>query len=201
MTSENWLQEITLPGKTVTLIPLRSEHAEELGKVCADGELWKLWYTSVPTKSSVESYIATALKEQQAGASLPFAVMLNATRQIVGTTRFCRADNQHHRVEIGFTWYAKSVQKTAVNTECKYLLLQHAFEQLAAIAVEFRTHWHNHTSRAAIARLGAKQDGVLRNMQKDPDGACRDTVIFSIIDSEWPTVKKSLNFKMGQYPR
>ncbi len=201
MASENWLQEITLPGETVTLIPLSTQHAEALANVVADGELWNLWYTFVPTKDNVEGFIATALKEQQAGVSLPFAVVLNATRQIVGTTRFCRADNQHHRVEIGFTWYAKSVQRTAVNTECKYLLLRHAFEQLSAIAVEFRTHWHNHASRAAIARLGAKQDGVMRNMQKDADGSYRDTVIFSIIDAEWPTVKKSLNYKMTQYPR
>jgi RimJ/RimL family protein N-acetyltransferase len=201
MTSENWLQEITLRGETVTLIPLRPEHAQGLIDVAADGELWNLWYTFVPKPGNVEGYIATAQQEQRAGVSLPFAVLLNATQQIVGTTRFCRADNQHHRVEIGFTWYAKTVQKTAVNTECKYLLLQHAFEQLNAIAVEFRTHWHNHPSRAAIARLGAKQDGVLRNMQKDADGSYRDTVIFSIIDGEWPTVKKSLRYKMIQYSR
>lgn len=201
MTSENWLQEITLCGDVVSLIPLRAEHAQDLARVTAEGDLWKLWYTTVPSADKVEGFIATALKEQQAGVSLPFAVVLNASQKIVGTTRFCRADTQHHRVEIGFTWYAKSVQKTAVNTECKFLLLQHAFEKLSAIAVEFRTHWHNHHSRAEIARLGAKQDGVLRNMQRDPDGAYRDTVIFSIIDSEWPTVKKSLNYKRSQYPR
>ncbi|WAT11158.1 GNAT family N-acetyltransferase [Rouxiella badensis] len=198
MATENGLHEITLRGDTVTLIPLRAEHAQDLLKAAADGELWNLWYTSVPNEERIDAYITTALNEQRAGVSLPFAVVLNATRQIVGTTRFCRADVQHRRVEIGFTWYAKSVQKTAVNTECKYLLLKHAFEDLKAIAVEFRTHWHNQTSRAAIARLGAKQDGVLRNMQQDADGSYRDTVIFSIIDSEWPTVKKSLSYKMSQ---
>ncbi|MFT6925217.1 MAG: RimJ/RimL family protein N-acetyltransferase [Psychromonas sp.] len=120
----------------------------------------------------------------------------NSTNKIIGTTRFCHADVVNQRVEIGYTWYAKSYQGTAVNTECKYLLLSYAFEQLSAIAVEFRTHWHNQVSRNAIARLGAKQDGVLRNHQKMVDGSYRDTVVFSIINHEWLAVKSGLSYKL-----
>ncbi|MDR3431937.1 MAG: GNAT family protein [Rouxiella aceris] len=198
MSNPHWLQPTRLEGETVSLLPLQPEHAEALLHAASDGKLWQLWYTSVPNQDNIDNYIAQALADQQAGLALPFVVVHNATKQIIGTTRFCHADSQQHRVEIGFTWYAKSFHKTKVNTECKYLLLRHAFEQLAAIAVELRTHWHNHTSRAAIARLGAKQDGVLRNHQKNNDGSYRDTVVFSIIDSEWLIVKKSLHFKLQQ---
>ena len=119
--------------------------------------------------------------------------------EIIGSTRYCNAEPASKRVEIGYTWYARSYQKSAVNTECKRLLLTHAFEELDAMAVEFRTHWHNHPSRAAIARLGAKQDGVLRNHRRDADGCYRDTVVFSIINQEWPTVKKGLQFKLNRH--
>ena len=129
---------------------------------------------------------------------MPFVVREKATNKIIGSTRYCNTDEVHQRVEIGYTWYSQSYQRTAMNTECKYLLLSHAFEKLDAIAVEFRTHWHNHKSRAAIARLGAKQDGVLRNHQKSPDGIYRDTVVFSIINLEWPAVKRSLLFKLSK---
>ena len=126
-------------------------------------------------------------------------VIDNATQKIIGSTRYCNADMLNKRVEIGYTWYAKSFQRTGINTECKYLLLRHAFEALESIAVEFRTHWHNQASRAAIARLGAKQDGILRNHQKNTQGGYRDTVVFSIIDQEWPGVKKGLEYKMNKY--
>lgn len=191
-----WLNEITLTGKLVTLIPLKPEHASALVAAASDGNLWELWYTPVPSSTTIDTYLTKAFNDQAAGSALPFAVIDNSTQKIIGSTRFWNADNVNQRAEIGFTWYAKSFQKTGVNTECKYLLLTHAFETLNAIAVEFRTHWHNHASRAAIARLGAKQDGILRNHQKNAEGIYRDTVVFSIIDHEWPTVKKSLEYKM-----
>jgi RimJ/RimL family protein N-acetyltransferase len=129
---------------------------------------------------------------------MPFVVREKETGKVIGSTRYCNVDEVNQRLEIGYTWYAKSYQRTSVNTECKYLLLTHAFEKLDAIAVEFRTHWHNHASRAAIARLGAKLDGVLRNHQKSADGVYRDTVVFSIINLEWPVVKKSLEYKLSK---
>ena len=171
MDDEQWLTEIELKGDVVTLQPLKKEHASELVKAASDGELWKLWYTSVPNSESVDSYIDFALSEKTAGRSLPFIVINNATQNIIGTTRFCNADIVQKRVEIGYTWYSQSYQRTSVNAECKFLLLRHAFEQLSTIAVEFRTHWHNHRSRTAIARLGAKQDGVLRNHRKMANGS------------------------------
>jgi N-acetyltransferase len=192
----NWLNEITLEGKLVRLIPLKTEYRSALLEASADGELWKLWFTGVPSIDSIDAYLEYAFSEQAMGRALLFAVVDKQTQKIIGSTRYCNADNVNHRVEIGYTWYAKSYQRTSVNTECKYLLLQHAFENLSAIAVEFRTHWHNLASRAAIARLGAKQDGVLRNHQKSPEGIYRDTVVFSIIDQEWPTVKRGLEYKM-----
>jgi RimJ/RimL family protein N-acetyltransferase len=176
---------------------MRKEHVPALIEAATDGELWKLWYTFIPDAESTEKYVNEALSAQHDGTALPFVVFHHESQRIIGTTRFCHVDNQQQRVEVGYTWYAKSFQKTAVNTECKYLLLSHAFETLQAIAVEFRTHWHNHASRAAIARLGAKQDGVLRNHQKNADGSYRDTVVFSIIDHEWLIVKKSLQHKMN----
>lgn len=198
MSDSSWLIETELKSKTVSLIPLRKEHAAALVEAAADGRLWELWFTSAPNESTVDDYVDFALSEQAAGRALPFVVVHNDTQKIVGTTRICNADGHNRRVEIGYTWYAKSHQRTAVNTECKRLLLGYAFETLAVIAVEFRTHWHNHASRTAIARLGAKQDGVLRNHQKNADGSYRDTVVFSIIDHEWPMVKKSLEYKLRQ---
>lgn len=193
-----WLGETELKSDNVSLLPLRREHAQPLVQAAADGRLWELWFTSVPTENTVSDYIDFALSEQAAGRALPFVVVHNATQKIIGTTRVCHADAQNRRVEIGYTWYAKSHQKTTVNTECKLLLLSYLFDSLAVIAVEFRTHWHNQASRAAIARLGAKQDGVLRNHQKNADGSYRDTVVFSIIDHEWPMVKKNLGYKLQQ---
>lgn len=191
-----WLNETTLKGSLVTLAPLTHDHTDALLAAASDGELWNLWYTSVPSSKTIDAYLDQAFKDQSDGRALLFVVIDNATQKIIGSTRYCNADSLNMRVEIGFTWYAKSFQRTGTNTECKYLLLRHAFEILNSIAVEFRTHWHNHASRAAIARLGAKQDGVLRNHQKSAEGIYRDTVVFSIIDQEWPTVKKNLEYKM-----
>jgi RimJ/RimL family protein N-acetyltransferase len=193
---KKWLNDVELVGTSVTLIPLAKSHAEALVDAAADGELWKLWFTSVPNAETVHAYIDFAFSEKELGRALPFVVICNNTREIIGTTRYCNADSKNQRVEIGHTWYAKHYQRTSVNTECKLLLLTHAFEQLDAIAVEFRTSWYNHASRTAIARLGAKQDGVLRNHQKLPDGSYRDTVVFSIINQEWPAAKNNLLFKL-----
>ena len=198
--NNHWLYETTLNGKLVTLAPLNREHADALLAAASDGELWNLWYTSVPSSKTIDAYLDQAFKDQKEGRALLFVVIDSATQKVIGSTRFCNADSLNKRIEIGYTWYAKSFQRTGINTECKYLLLAHAFEALNSIAVEFRTHWHNHASRAAIARLGAKQDGILRNHQKNAEGVYRDTVVFSIIDQEWPTVKKNLEHKMVPLP-
>lgn len=194
-----WLNEVELESKSVKLTPLRMEHAKAIVEAATDGHLWELWFTSVPSKENVEQYISKALTDQNIGVALPFVVIDKASQKIIGSTRFCNADTKNNRVEIGYTWYSKSYQKTSINTECKKLLLAHAFETLNAIAVEFRTHWHNQASRNAITRLGAKQDGVLRNHQKMSDGSYRDTVVFSIINTEWPAVKASLLYKLAKY--
>ncbi len=191
----NWLKHIKLEGELVKLIPLAKAHKNDLLEAAADGELWDLWYTSVPSAETIEAYIDFALSENEQQRAHAFVVVDKTGNRIIGSTRYCNAINQN-RLEIGYTWYAQSFQRTAVNTECKYLLLCHAFEQLHCIAVEFRTHWHNFVSRKAIARLGAKQDGVLRNHLQQADGSYRDTVVFSITGEEWPTVKKSLAYRL-----
>ncbi|MBA3471487.1 MAG: GNAT family N-acetyltransferase [Herpetosiphonaceae bacterium] len=192
---EPWIKPVTLAGRAVTLLPLELSHIAGLREAARDGELWQLWYTSVPDPEQTESYVRTALELQAAHSALPFVVLENASQTVIGTTRYCNVDQRNQRLEIGYTWYAQRFQRTGVNTECKLLLLTHAFEQLGSIAVEFRTHWHNQPSRTAIARLGARQDGVLRQHQRGADGAYRDTVVFSILNSEWPTVKKHLEYK------
>lgn len=193
-----WLEDVTLTNQTASLVPMASEHRDALVEAASDGRLWELWFTGAPSADTVDTYIEQAFKDKAAGRALPFVVIENASGDVIGATRYCNAEPDHRRVEIGYTWYAQRAQRTAVNTECKQLLLTHAFEQLNAIAVEFRTHWHNEASRRAIARLGAKQDGVLRNHRIEPDGAYRDTVVFSILESEWPTVRKSLAFKLAR---
>lgn len=194
-----WLNPVELTSELVTLVPLTLEHEVNLMQAASDGELWNLWFTSVPQPKETRAYIEKALDQQLNDKALPFAVIDNHTNEIVGSTRICNAWPEHKRVEIGYTWYAKKSQKTGVNTQTKLLLLEHAFERLNCICVEFRTHFHNHDSRRAIARLGAKQDGILRNNQILPDGSYRDTVMFSIIDNEWPTVKNALNHKLTRY--
>jgi RimJ/RimL family protein N-acetyltransferase len=193
---KRWIEPVILTGSGVILEPLALEHLDGIKEAVKDGELWKLWFTHVPSPETAEATIKTALELREDKGWMPFIVRDKATGKIIGSTRYCNVDEVNQRVEIGYTWYSQSYQRTAVNTECKYLLLSHAFENLEAIAVEFRTHWHNHKSRAAIARLGAKQDGVLRNHQKSADGVYRDTVVFSIINHEWPVVKKSLLYKL-----
>jgi RimJ/RimL family protein N-acetyltransferase len=187
-----FVEPVTLEGRHATLEPLAREHEADLRRAAADGELWRLWYTSVPAPETTGAYIDAALEMREDLGAMPFAVRDNAVGDIVGCTRYFNVDAANRRLEIGHTWYAKRAQRTAINTECKLLLLTHAFEKLKCVAVEFRTHWFNHASREAIARLGAKQDGVLRNHQILPDGSYRDTVVFSIIENEWPAVKRHL---------
>lgn len=192
-----WREVPVLVDTEVRLEPLAREHAAGLRAAAADGELWKLWYTTVPGPDDTEAYIETALAMQAQGRALPF-VVLDAGGTIVGSTRFGNVEAAHRRVEIGWTWYARRVQRTALNSQAKRLLLGHAFGTLDCIAVELRTHWHNHRSREAIARLGAKQDGVLRNHMIMPDGGIRDTVVFSILAGEWPAVKQGLDARLAR---
>ncbi|MEO8345647.1 MAG: GNAT family protein [Betaproteobacteria bacterium] len=189
-----FIEPVVLKGTLATLEPLTAEHELALATAAADGELWRLWYTHIPPPDRMKDYVATALDMRTRLSGMPFVVRENATGDVVGCTRYFNVDVTNRRLEIGHTWYANRVQRTGINTECKLLLLGHAFEALCCIAVEFRTHWFNHASRAAIVRLGAKQDGILRNHQLMPDGARRDTVVFSIIDGEWLAVKQHLTF-------
>jgi RimJ/RimL family protein N-acetyltransferase len=196
--ADRWIEPVTLKGEHVVLEPLAPEHASALAHAAADGELWKLWYTSVPAPGAEREYIEAALAMREHQGAMPFAVRDAVTGDIVGSTRLFNVEAAHRRVEIGHTWYARRVQRTALNTEAKLLLLTHVFDALGAIAVEFRTHFMNHQSRAAIARLGAKQDGILRHHQIGRDGVIRDTVVFSIIAPEWPAVRANLLFKLGR---
>lgn len=190
-----FVQPVTLTGRHATLEPLSPDHAAGLREAAADGELHQLWYTSVPTPEGMEAEIRRRLDLQARDLMQPFAVR-DAAGRLAGMTTYMNVDGANRRVEIGSTWYARRVQRTGLNTECKLMLLRHAFETLDCIAVEFRTHWMNHQSRAAIARLGAKQDGVLRSHSRMPDGSLRDTVVCSIIASEWPTVRAHLQFQL-----
>ncbi|MBF6023501.1 GNAT family N-acetyltransferase [Lysobacter niastensis] len=196
--SAAFLDPVVLEGRHVRLEPMGAGHATALAAAAADGELWKLWYTSVPKPEAIDEHVALMLKRRELRTFLPFVVTLRDSGEVVGQTTFCNVDHDHRRVEIGYTWYSQRVQRTAVNTECKWLLLRHAFEEWQCIAVEFRTNWFNQQSRAAIARLGAKQDGVLRSHMRMPDGSLRDTVVFSIIQPEWPAVKANLRYRLDQ---
>lgn len=189
-----------LQGELVRLEPLAHGHADGLRDAIADGALDALWFTIVPRPDGLTAWIDDALAQQAAHRAVPFVVRRLRDGRIVGSTRYMNVEPVQRRLEIGTTFYAASVQRSALNTECKRLLLEHAFERLACMAVEFRTHWFNQRSREAIARLGAKQDGVLRQHQRLPDGSLRDTVVFSIIDSEWPAVKRHLAFRQARLP-
>ena len=192
-------QPVTLTGTYAKLEPLSHDHYDDLVAATRDGELWRLWYTSVPSPDGMSTEIERRLALQQAGSMLPWAVRDLARDKVIGMTTYMNIDATHRRVEIGSTWYARSAQRTPINTECKLMLLEHAFETLNCIAVEFRTSFFNHASRRAIERLGAKQDGILRSHQRHADGSLRDTVVFSIITSEWLAVKQHLQFKLGHH--
>ena len=196
--NKHWASTGAMQGKHVSLEPLSLEHVAGLQDAAHDGELWNLWFTSVPKPDNTKQYVEQALALNAQGKAMPFVVR-DASGEIVGSTRYCNIEADHKRLEIGWTWYAERVQRTALNTEAKLLLLTNAFETLGAIAVEFRTNWFNQRSRNAIARLGAKQDGVLRNHMLMADGTRRDTVVFSILDSEWLAVKRNLQYQLQRH--
>jgi len=192
-----FLQPIVLAGDLVTLEPLSVDHRDGLAAAAEDGNLWDLWYTSVPRPEEMAAEIDRRLAEQAAGSMLPFTARRSQDSRIIGMTTYLNVDPANRRLEIGSTWNARSAQRTGTNSESKLLLLSHAFETLDCIAVEFRTHWLNHQSRAAISRLGAKQDGVLRSHSLARDGTLRDTVVFSIIAVEWPAVRSELRRRLA----
>jgi N-acetyltransferase len=189
-------QPMTLQGVRVRLEPLTPSHHDSLVEATRDGELWKHWYTFVPSPERMGAEIDRRLALREAGSMLPFAVIEQSSGEAVGMTTYMNIDGSNRRVEIGSTWYRKRVQRSALNTECKQLLLRHAFESLGCIAVELRTHFFNHQSRRAIERLGAKLDGILRTHAVASDGTLRDTCVYSIIASEWPTVSSHLTYQL-----
>ena len=193
-----WLEPVTLAGTHVRLEPLSAEHHDGLVAAARDGELWTLWYTSVPDPAGMSAEIARRLALLGSGTMLPFTVFDARTGEIAGMTTYMNVDAVHRRLEIGSTWYRKSVQRTPLNTECKLLLLAHAFETLGCIAVEFRTSAFNRQSRRAIERLGAKLDGVLRSHMTHADGTLRDTYVYSIIAAEWPAVRANLGYRLDR---
>lgn len=190
-----WLQPTLLAGEHVRLEPLTRAHAAGAREAVQEGEIWRHWYTLIPAPDAVEAEIERRLMLQDQGSMLPFAV-LTADGRFAGMTTYMNVDTSNRRVEIGSTWYRPSVQRSPLNTEAKWLLLRQAFETLDCIAVEFRTHWFNQQSRRAIERLGAKLDGVLRNHQIASNGSLRDTVVYSIIASEWPAVQAHLQYQL-----
>jgi RimJ/RimL family protein N-acetyltransferase len=192
-----FLEPLTLKGRHAALVPLSLLHHDDLAAAVRDGALWKLWYTTIPSPEGMKAEIERRLGLQAEGKMLPFAV-LGTDGQVVGMTTYMNVDAPNRRLEIGSTWYRASVQRTALNTECKLLLLTHAFETLDCIAVEFRTHGLNSQSRRGIERLGAKFDGLLRNHAIMPNGTLRDTVVYSIIAGEWPMVKSHLNWQLSK---
>lgn len=194
----SWLAPITLPGSHASLVPLALAHAPALAEAVRDGELWRLWYTAIPAPEHMVAEIERRLGLQEQGSMLPFAV-LDAGDLPVGMTTYMNVDAVHKRVEIGSTWYARRVQRTALNTECKLMLLTHAFDALECIAVEFRAHRFNFQSRRGIERLGAQLDGMLRNHQRMANGTLRDTAVYSITREEWPTVRSHLRFQLDHH--
>jgi N-acetyltransferase len=195
-----WPDPITLRGQHARLEPLLQQHREGLVEAVKDGDLSTIWYTAIPLPENMAKEIDRRLGLQTAGSMLPFTVF-DAGGKIVGMTTYMNIDAANRRVEIGSTWYGKSAQRGPLNTQCKILLLTHAFETLNCIAVEFRTHFFNQQSRRAIERLGAKQDGILRSHQVAPNGTLRDTVVYSITAAEWPTVRTHLNYQLNDKPR
>lgn len=193
------VEPVTLAGRNVQLEPLARAHLAGLAEVGLEEELWRWIPTAVRTREEMAAYIETALNERERGVSLPFAIMEKGTGRAIGSTRYANIDRTHHRVEIGWTWVAREWQRTAINTEAKYLLLKHAFESLGCMRVELKTDSLNEKSRAAILRIGAKEEGIFRNHMITASGRVRHTVYFSIIDSEWPAVKARLEAKLSSH--
>lgn len=193
-----FVEPITLSGMHAALEPLSVEHHDGLIEAVRDGELWNLWYTAIPRPEGMRAEIERRLGLQRAGSMLPFAVRRAADEEPVGMTTYMNIDAANRRVEIGSTWYAASVQRTPLNTECKLMLMRHAFETLGCIAVEFRTHFMNRQSRQAIERLGARLDGVLRSHVVMPNGTLRDTAVYSVTAAEWPAVRANLEWQLAR---
>jgi RimJ/RimL family protein N-acetyltransferase len=192
-------QPVTLEGHGVRLEPLGPQHAAALREAAADGKLWQLWFTSVPEPGQTDTYVSQALAGRDAGHMLPFAVRELSSGAIAGSTRYHDIVAAAERVEIGYTWYARRWQKSHVNTACKLLLLAHAFDALGCKVVGLRTDNFNFASQRAIEALGAKKDGVIRHHQPRRDGTIRDTVMYSILASEWPDVKRHLELRLGRH--
>ncbi|RJE73572.1 GNAT family N-acetyltransferase [Pseudoalteromonas sp. MSK9-3] len=190
-----WIKNQALDGKYVRLEPLVMQHVSALQEAAKDGEYWRLWYASVPKPDDISDYVAKAIEQAKQG-EVAYAVIDKRTDTVVGTTRYYNVDGPNKRAAIGYTWYANSVRRSPINTESKLLLLSNLFESCDAVAVEFNTHFFNQTSRAAIERLGAKLDGILRAHKIMKDGSLRDTAVYSIIASEWPAVRNNLEFKL-----
>ena len=195
-TEMSWPKPVTLQSKTVHLEPLSIDHVSDFINAVKDGNLYNHWYTSIPQPKKMKMEIERRLKLRDMGTMLPFAVISLKTEKAVGMTTYMNVDKENKRVEIGSTWYAKSVQRTSLNTECKLVLLEHAFEKLNCICVEFRTHFMNHQSRRGIERLGAKLDGILRSNAIQKNGTIRDTAVYTIISSEWSSVKANLEYQL-----
>ncbi|MEC3859879.1 GNAT family protein [Mesobacterium sp. TK19101] len=193
-----WPEAFTATGPHATLEPLSQAHCADLTEAAADGDLYRLWYTSIPRPEDMAKEIDRRLSLRSAGSMLPFAVIENATGRAVGMTTYMNIDAANRRVEIGSTWYRAAVQRTPINTDCKLMLLTRAFETLDCIAVEFRTHFLNHQSRRAIERLGARLDGILRSHMVMAKGTLRDTAVYSITAAEWPAVRANLRWKLDQ---
>jgi N-acetyltransferase len=192
----SFADSVSLHGHHVSLVPLGYAHLDDLVEAVKDGELWTLWYTTIPAPDRLRAEIDRRLELHKQGSMIPFAVIEKSSGQAVGMTTFMHIDAVNRRVEIGSTWYRKRVQRSALNTECKLLLLTHAFEHLNCIAVEFRTHFFNQQSRTAIERLGARLDGILRQHMIAGNGTLRDTCVYSILDREWPAVKAHLSHRL-----
>ncbi len=188
----------SLEGPRIILRPLQRSDADALVNAARDGELWNLPFTVVPSPDTVERYLDVALEGRDAGSVLPFATVLRSTGEVIGCTRFWKIDRHNRKLEIGSTWIASRWQRSFVNTEAKYLMLCHAFDDMNCVRVQFTTDEINHTSRAAILRLGARQEGIVRHERIMPDGRKRNSVRFSIIDDEWPTVRQRLQQRLSQ---
>lgn len=191
-----WIEPVSLRGTYAQLEPLARTHRDELVAAASDGELWNLWYTAAPAPDAIDGWLDVALAQREQAGAMPFVVRRAGDSRLVGATRMFNIDAINRRLEIGHTWYSASAQRTAINTECKLLLLGHAFETLGCIAVELRTHFMNRASRTAIERLGAKLDGILRHHQLLPNGTIRDTCVYSIVAPEWPAVQANLQWQL-----
>ena len=198
MTSPSEDLQPHLRGRLVSLHPLQQEHEADLLDAASDGELWNMTVSIIPGPETVAAYIESAIAGRDAGTVMPFVIVQTGTGRILGSTRFWKIDPANRKLEIGHTWLRKSVQRSGVNTEAKFLMLTHAFDVMNCVRVQFSTDEHNDASRAAILRIGATEEGIVRHERIMPDGRKRNSVRFSIIDSEWPTVRDALLHKMNR---